>query len=76
MRKIEFDDKIEVINSEWGDFTIFMSRGGLWSSRDSEGKGLVCGCSKDDVIFWTEEHLNGQLRSWTSYPSMPSQFKL
>ena len=76
MKKIDFDSQIEVINSEWGDFTIFKSRGGLWNTRNSEGEGMVSGCVKEDVIFWTEEHLNGQLRSWTSYPSMPSQFKL
>ena len=74
--KIELNTEIEVINSEWGDFTLFKSRGGLWNSRDSEGNGLVCGCDKEDVIFWSEEHLNGQLRSWTSYPQGPSQYKL
>ena len=74
--KIELNTEIEVIKSEWGDFTIFKSRGGLWNTRDSEGNGLVCGHVKDDVIFWSEEHLNGQLRSWTSYPQGPSQYKL
>ena len=76
MQKIEFDSNIEVINSQWGDFTIFKSRGGLWNTRNSEGEGMVCGLDKDQVIFWTEEHLNGQLRSWTSYPQGPSQYKL
>ena len=74
--KIEFDTQIEIINSEWGDFTIFKSRGGLWSTRNSEGEGMVSGLSKEDVIFWTEEHLNGQLRSWTSYPQGPSNYRL
>ena len=74
--QIEFNDSIEVINSEWGDFTIFKSRGGLWNTRDSEGNGLCCGCDKEDVIFWSEEHLNGQLRSWTSYPKTSSYVNL
>ena len=76
MQKIEFDSNIEVINSEWGDFTIFMSRGGLWNTRDKEGEGLCCGAVKEDVIFWSEEHLNGGLRSWVSYPQGPSQYRL
>ena len=76
MQKIEFDSNIEVINSEWGDITIFKSRGGLWNTRNSEGEPMVCGLDKEWVIFWTEEHLNGQLRSWTSYPQGPSQYKL
>ena len=74
--KIELNTEIEVIKSEWGDFTLFKSRGGLWNSRNSEGEGMVSGLSKEDVIFWSEEHLNGQLRSWTSYPQGPSQYKL
>ena len=74
--KIEFDTQIEVINSEWGDFTIFKSRGGLWNTRDGEGNGLVCGPERDWVIFWSEEHLNGNLRSWTSYPAGPTQYRL
>ena len=74
--KIELNTEIEVINSEWGDFTLFKSRGGLWNSRDSEGNGLVCGADREDVIFWSEEHLNGQLRSWTSYPNTSSYVKL
>ena len=76
MKKIDFDTQIEVINSEWGDFTIFKSRGGLWSTRNNEGESMCCGCNKEDVIFWTEEHLNGGLRSWVSYPAGPSTFKL
>lgn len=42
-----------------GSFIVFLTRWGTYSSRDKEGNGLCCGLSKEDVIFWSREHLNG-----------------
>lgn len=42
-----------------GAFTVFTTRFGTFSSKDKEGNGLCCGLSKEDVIFWSREHLNG-----------------
>lgn len=42
-----------------GAFVVFTTRWGTYSSRDKDGNGLCCGMNKEDVIFWSREHLNG-----------------
>ncbi len=52
-----YNDKMEVYDD--GDFSVFETRYGTYSSIDREGKALVSGISKEDVILWSREHLNG-----------------
>ncbi len=42
-----------------GAFSVFKTKYEMYSSIDREGKALVSGLSKEDVIFWSREHLNG-----------------
>ena len=42
-----------------GSFSVFKTKYGMYSSIDREGKALVSGLSKESVIFWSREHLNG-----------------
>ncbi len=42
-----------------GAFSVFKTKYGMYSSIDREGKALVSGLSKEDVILWSREHLNG-----------------
>ena len=51
------EEKIEVYDD--GAFSVFYTSYGMYSSRDKDGVGLCCGLSKEDVIFWSREHLNG-----------------
>ena len=53
----EYDDKLEIFDD--GSFSVFKTKYGMYSSIDREGKALVSGLSKEDVIFWSREHLNG-----------------
>ena len=46
-------------NYDDGAFALWLSRFGLWKSTNSEGKGICSGENKEDVIFWSREHLNG-----------------
>ena len=59
-----------------GAFVVYTTRWGTYSSKDKEGNGLVCGLNKDDVIFWSREHLRGFPNSWVSYPKRDSGYKL
>ena len=42
-----------------GAFTVILTRFGMYSSMDRDGKNITCGLDKDAVIFWSREHLNG-----------------
>ena len=42
-----------------GDFTLYLSRFGVWKTRDREGTGICSGMDKDSVIYWSREHING-----------------
>jgi hypothetical protein len=42
-----------------GDFTLDLTRFGLWRTRDRNGVGLCSGLDKDAVIYWSREHING-----------------
>ncbi len=53
----EYNDKMEVFDD--GAFSVFETRYGTYSSIDREGKSLVSSLSKEDVIIWSREHLNG-----------------
>lgn len=46
-------------NYDEGAFALWLSQYGLWRSTNREGKGICCGLSKEDVVFWSREHLNG-----------------
>ena len=52
-----FDDVMEVFDN--GDFSVYKTKYGMFSSIDREGKALVSSLSKEDVIAWSREHLNG-----------------
>ena len=56
--------EIEIFDD--GAFTVFSTRWGTFASRDSEGNGLCSGLNKDDVIFWSREHLNGFANSYAT----------
>lgn len=56
--------EIEIFDD--GAFTVFGTRWGTFASRDSEGNGLCSGLNKDDVIFWSREHLNGFVNSYAT----------
>ena len=60
----EYNDKLESFDD--GDFSVFQTRYGTYSSIDREGKALVSGISKEDVIIWSREHLNGFQNSTSS----------
>ena len=53
----EYDDRMEMYDD--GAFSIFKTKYGMYSSIDREGKALVSSISKEDVIIWSREHLNG-----------------
>ena len=59
-----FDTDIETFDD--GAFSVFKTRWKTYASRDKEGNGICSGLVKDDVIFWTREHLNGFPNSWAS----------
>ena len=42
-----------------GDFTLYLTRFGVWKTRDRDGNGLCSGLDKDSVIYWAREHING-----------------
>ena len=63
-------------NHDNGAFVLWLSRYGLWRSTNSEGKGICCGLSKEDVIFWTREHLNGFQNSTARIVKASSSYKL
>ena len=50
----EYNDKMEMYDD--GAFSVFETR---YSSIDREGKALVSSLSKESVIIWSREHLNG-----------------
>tara|TARA_R110001592_G_scaffold6507_3_gene34859 strand:+ start:3686 stop:3910 length:225 start_codon:yes stop_codon:yes gene_type:complete len=52
-----YDDKMEVYDD--GAFSVFYTSYGMYSSRDKNGVGLCSSLSKEDVVFWSREHLNG-----------------
>ena len=54
--------EIEVYDD--GAFTVFKTRWKTFASRDKEGNNVVSGLNKEDVIFWTREHLNGFQNSY------------
>ncbi len=60
----EYDDRMEVYDD--GAFSIFKTKYGMYSSIDREGKALVSSISKEDVILWSREHLNGFQNSTAS----------
>ena len=60
----EYDDRMEVYDD--GAFSIFKTKYGMYSSIDREGKALVSSISKEDVIIWSREHLNGFQNSTAS----------
>ena len=51
----EYNDKMEVFDD--GDFSVFETRYGTYSSIDREGKALVSGISKEAVIIWSRQVL-------------------
>ncbi len=51
------EEKMEVYDD--GAFSVFCTSYGMYSSRDKNGVGLCCGLVKEDVVFWSREHLNG-----------------
>ncbi len=53
----EYDDRMEMYDD--GAFSIFKTKYGMYSSIDRDGKSLVSSLSKEDVIAWSREHLNG-----------------
>ena len=59
-----YDDRIEIFDD--GAFSIFKTKYGMYSSIDREGKALVSSISKEDVIIWSREHLNGFQNSTAS----------
>jgi len=60
MTEFEAENFVE----EGKEFIVFQSRFGLYSSRDSEGNGLVSSISKDHCVFWSREALNGYKNSY------------
>jgi len=60
----EYDDRMEMYDD--GAFSIFKTKYGMYSSIDREGKALVSSISKEDVILWSREHLNGFQNSTAS----------
>ena len=42
-----------------GDFTMSLTRFGLWRSVDRNGTGLCSGLDKEAVVYWSREHING-----------------
>ncbi len=59
LRLLEKYSKEGPYNYDDGSFALWLSQYGLWRSTDKEGKGICCGLVKEDVLFWTREHLNG-----------------
>ncbi len=51
------EEKMEVYDD--GAFSVFYTSYGMYSSRDKDGVGICSSLSKEDVIFWSREHLNG-----------------
>ena len=59
-----YDDRIEIFDD--GAFSIFKTKYGMYSSIDREGKSLVSSISKEAVIVWSREHVNGFQNSTAS----------
>ena len=60
----EYDDRMEMYDD--GAFSIFKTKYGMYSSIDREGKALVSSISKEAVIVWSREHVNGFQNSTAS----------
>ena len=60
----EYDDRMEIYDD--GAFSIFKTKYGMYSSIDREGKALVSSISKEAVIVWSREHVNGFQNSTAS----------
>ena len=60
----DFNTDIELFDD--GAFTVYRTRWKTYASRDKDGNGICSGLVKDDVVFWTREHLNGFENSWSS----------
>jgi hypothetical protein len=58
------ETEVETYHEEGKEFIVFKTRYGLYSSRDTEGNGLVSSIEKDAVIFWSREALNGYKNSY------------
>ena len=47
-----------------GAFTVFSTRWGTYAAKKPNGEGICSGLSKEDVVFWSREHLNGFQNSY------------
>lgn len=63
-KKTMTDFEAENFTEEGKEFIVYQSRFGLYSSRDSEGNGLVSSINKEDCVFWSREALNGYKNSY------------
>ena len=53
-------------NYEWIDdcFRVWETRYGMWSSETKEGRKMLTGMHKDDVIIMTRWHLKCEQEGW------------
>ena len=52
----------EIAEHEWIDdcFRVFETRMGLWSTETKEGRKMLTGMKKEDVVSMTRWHLKGE----------------
>ena len=58
------EDIFEVYDD--GAFNVFSTRWGTYAAKKPDGSGICSGISKEGVIFWAREHLNGFQNSWAT----------
>tara|TARA_Y100000592_G_scaffold87792_1_gene142808 strand:- start:3173 stop:3409 length:237 start_codon:yes stop_codon:yes gene_type:complete len=56
----------EITEHEWIDncFRVWETRFGLWSSETKEGRQMLTGLHKDNIIMMTRWHLKCEQEGW------------
>lgn len=56
----------EIAEHEWIDdcFRVWETRFGLWSSETKEGRQMLTGLHKDNIIMMTRWHLKCEQEGW------------
>ena len=56
----------EIAEIDWIDdcFHVFQTRTGMWSSETKEGRKMLTGLHKDNVIMMTRWHLKCEQEGW------------
>ena len=65
-RREKVNEHPEIAEYEWIDdaFRVWETRYGLWSSETKEGRRMLTGLHKDNVIVMTRWHLKCEQEGW------------